>query len=236
MKCFRGFNPTKSADQPKPVKIGLEVARALADLTRLSGIVIPSGVSGFHALADVVMKLSGNDIGSMSPRDFFVSNLDAIKLHLKQNKKVSPKPKSSTAHLAGKKTAKKHKPKIFKATKPDHRRSLPAVVTHRQPTEQSVKSFIDSHSQVDPASDAFLQSFEWRSVRMMALKKYKPVCMCCGASPATGAVMNVDHVKPRKIFPDLALDISNLQILCNACNHGKGNWDMTDWRQEKEAA
>ena len=79
-------------------------------------------------------------------------------------------------------------------------------------------------------SDKFLSGYEWRQVRMMALKKYGATCQCCGASPATGAVMNVDHIKPRKLFPELALDLTNLQILCSPCNHGKGNWDQTDWR------
>ena len=79
-------------------------------------------------------------------------------------------------------------------------------------------------------SPAFLESFEWRRVRMEALKKYGPKCQCCGARPADGAVMNVDHIKPRKFFPELALDVNNLQILCHECNHGKGNWDQTDWR------
>jgi 5-methylcytosine-specific restriction endonuclease McrA len=65
---------------------------------------------------------------------------------------------------------------------------------------------------------------------MEALKKYGPRCQCCGATPATGAVMNVDHIKPRKKWPSLALDVNNLQILCHECNHGKGNWDDTDWR------
>jgi hypothetical protein len=81
--------------------------------------------------------------------------------------------------------------------------------------------------------DSFLSSYEWRRVRMEALKKYGARCQCCGATPATGAVMNVDHIKPRKLFPQLALDVNNLQVLCNACNHGKGNWDMTDWRDEQ---
>jgi hypothetical protein len=80
------------------------------------------------------------------------------------------------------------------------------------------------------ATDAFLSTYEWRRVRMVALKKYGSRCQCCGATPATGAVMNVDHIKPRKIFPDLALEVANLQVLCHDCNHGKGNWDMTDWR------
>jgi hypothetical protein len=83
---------------------------------------------------------------------------------------------------------------------------------------------------VDVKTDAFLSTYEWRKLRMMALKKYGPRCQCCGATPANGAVMNVDHIKPRKLFPDLALDINNLQILCHDCNHGKGNWDETDWR------
>jgi hypothetical protein len=83
---------------------------------------------------------------------------------------------------------------------------------------------------VDPNSPEFLTSYAWRTLRMQALKKYGAVCMCCGDSPANGAVMNVDHIKPRKHFPQLALAISNLQILCGACNQGKANWDETDWR------
>jgi 5-methylcytosine-specific restriction endonuclease McrA len=86
-------------------------------------------------------------------------------------------------------------------------------------------------SKIDVRSDAFLSSFEWRKLRMQALKMYGPKCMCCGATPATGSVMNVDHIKPRKLFPKLALEINNLQILCHECNHGKGNWDQTDWRK-----
>jgi len=86
------------------------------------------------------------------------------------------------------------------------------------------------------AEDQFLTTFEWRKVRMEALKKYGPKCMCCGATPADGAVMNVDHIKPRKLWPSLALDVNNLQILCHDCNHGKGNWDQTDWRKQSTNA
>lgn len=112
----------------------------------------------------------------------------------------------------------------------------PVPVKMRGPTEQSVKAFIQNHSTVDPASDDFLRTFEWKATRMMALKKYKPVCMCCGDSPKSGAVLNVDHIKPRRIFPQLALDVDNLQILCSVCNAGKGSWDMTDWRSPASVA
>lgn len=80
------------------------------------------------------------------------------------------------------------------------------------------------------ATDKFLETFEWRQMRMKALKKYGARCQCCGRSAKDGAVICVDHIRPRKLYPDLALELDNLQVLCDLCNHGKGNWDMTDWR------
>lgn len=85
---------------------------------------------------------------------------------------------------------------------------------------------------INPASGAFLRSYEWRKLRVKVLRKYGARCQCCGATAATGAQINVDHIKPRKHYPELALDENNLQVLCGACNHGKGNWDTTDWRGE----
>lgn len=79
-------------------------------------------------------------------------------------------------------------------------------------------------------TNEFLASYEWRKLRLEALLMYGRKCLCCGASPETGAVLNVDHIKPRKTHPELALDIRNLQVLCHDCNHGKGNWNTTDFR------
>lgn len=94
----------------------------------------------------------------------------------------------------------------------------------------NVQKFIDK-STIDPRADEFLSSFEWRALRMMALKKLGAKCQCCGATPAQGLMMHVDHIKPRKTHPELALSLDNLQVLCEVCNHGKGNWDDTDWRK-----
>jgi len=87
----------------------------------------------------------------------------------------------------------------------------------------------------DLVGTAFLNSYEWRTLRMVVLKKRGARCECCGATPDDGIRINDDHVKPRKLFPDLALDESNLQVLCETCNAGKGNWDSTDWRPESRA-
>jgi 5-methylcytosine-specific restriction endonuclease McrA len=82
----------------------------------------------------------------------------------------------------------------------------------------------------DVASVAFLESYEWRKLRMVVLKKRGARCECCGHTAKDGVKIHVDHIKPRKHHPELALEESNLQILCEVCNHGKGNWDDTDWR------
>lgn len=84
-------------------------------------------------------------------------------------------------------------------------------------------------------TDAFYSSYEWRKLRYAALKKYGAKCMCCGRVAEDGVVMNVDHIKPRKRYPELALCLDNLQVLCSVCNHGKGNWDETDWREPRLA-
>lgn len=90
-------------------------------------------------------------------------------------------------------------------------------------------------SKVDPNSPAFLESFEWRTLRLRVFACHGHRCMCCGATPAHGFMMHVDHIKPRKKRPDLALDFNNLQVLCEVCNHGKSNWDETDWRPPEES-
>ena len=81
-----------------------------------------------------------------------------------------------------------------------------------------------------PASSEFLRTYEWRRLRYQALKKYGGRCMACGRTAKHGVVIHVDHIKPRKTHPHLALSFDNLQILCEDDNHGKANWDSTDWR------
>lgn len=76
----------------------------------------------------------------------------------------------------------------------------------------------------------FYSSRAWKILRYQAFERYGNRCACCGATPSDGLVMHVDHIKPRSKNPELALDIENLQILCEDCNVGKINqWD-TDWR------
>lgn len=89
-------------------------------------------------------------------------------------------------------------------------------------------------SWMDKRHEGFYESPEWLDLRYRVLTHYGAVCMKCNGSPKTGAVIQVDHIRPRVYFPELALVFENLQVLCLGCNQGKGIKDMTDYRPKKE--
>lgn len=76
----------------------------------------------------------------------------------------------------------------------------------------------------------FLESAAWRELRRKAVKQYGRRCMKCGTTPRNPTLTHVDHIKPRKLFPELALVFDNLQILCARCNKAKANKHCTDYR------
>lgn len=73
--------------------------------------------------------------------------------------------------------------------------------------------------------EIFLRTIEWLEVRQIVLGYYGRKCQKCGSINK----IQVDHVKPRSIYPELALDIMNLQILCWPCNKAK-NTQTVDYR------
>lgn len=75
----------------------------------------------------------------------------------------------------------------------------------------------------------FYSTKAWKHVRYAALEKYGNFCSCCGRGPAQGVILHVDHIRPRSVYPDLALNIDNLQILCADCNMGKLHLFATNW-------
>ena len=112
----------------------------------------------------------------------------------------------------------------------------------RERDDHAAKEYWCTHERAN--SSAFLDSAPWQRLRMQVLINYGSRCMRCGWSPGSGSVNDlqaiyetylcVDHIKPRRYRPDLALDFENLQVLCNKCNYHKGNDDWTDWRNGHE--
>jgi 5-methylcytosine-specific restriction endonuclease McrA len=197
------------------------LAKLGRDLIYLSEKRFLSGISVYAQAVDLAVKIVGaSDYGS-NPRSFIKQHMEALEQYvLANNKRLLELKKDGSV-------AKSRAPKMTSRQRKNARLAASGyfVISQTPPKPKAVNV-----AGVDVASDSFLATYEWRKLRMQALKKYGPKCMCCGATPATGAVMNVDHIKPRKLFPALAMDLSNLQVLCHECNHGKGNWDQTDWR------
>ena len=68
----------------------------------------------------------------------------------------------------------------------------------------------------------FYQTQEWRKLRFEVIREQGSTCKCCGRTREHGIVLHVDHIMPRWKFPELELTKSNLQVLCEDCNLGKG--------------
>ena len=72
----------------------------------------------------------------------------------------------------------------------------------------------------------FYRTKAWRELRLSILLESDCSCKICGITSERGAILHVDHIKPRSLYPDLALDKSNLQVLCEDCNIAKSNNDL----------
>lgn len=78
---------------------------------------------------------------------------------------------------------------------------------------------------------SFYKTNNWITLRTTVYGLYGSRCMKCGSYKEEGNIANVDHIKCRKLFPELELDIRNLQVLCSTCNKNKSNYNSIDYRK-----
>lgn len=69
----------------------------------------------------------------------------------------------------------------------------------------------------------FYNSKTWKIIKEQVYKTLTHMCPVCGAEEN----LVVDHIKPIRHYPNLIVDMNNLQILCDDCNLEKGS--MIDW-------
>jgi 5-methylcytosine-specific restriction endonuclease McrA len=121
--------------------------------------------------------------------------------------------------------------RVNHARRIDHRNTINEVIdalrkhTHINEIEISLKL---------ARSKSFYNSPEWHKLRYFAFERYGNYCACCGRRPdEDDAVLHVDHILPRSYYPEFALNIHNMQILCELCNIPKSNESAIQWRGGK---
>lgn len=67
-------------------------------------------------------------------------------------------------------------------------------------------------------SDRFYDTAAWRNFRKYYVTVH-PLCEPCEARGEYVPVAVVDHIKPFKEFPELALDEDNVRSLCRTCDN-----------------
>ncbi len=80
-----------------------------------------------------------------------------------------------------------------------------------------------------------LRNRRWPALRVATLRRDGFRCVSCGARGR----LEVDHIKPVRMHPELAFELTNLQALCSACHSRKTRLecgfdppskDRIDWR------
>ncbi len=86
-----------------------------------------------------------------------------------------------------------------------------------KPPKNAVRHGRRGHRPTRTFGTNFYSSIEWMKARYAAFARDGNLCQCCGATSKDGVLLQVAHLKPRSFFPELALDISNLQVVCEPC-------------------
>jgi 5-methylcytosine-specific restriction endonuclease McrA len=109
---------------------------------------------------------------------------------------------------------------------------------HSQPNPIGYVSRCRQDEPFDLKPEVFYKSWRWKEIRLIALDVCGHRCGSCGQKPLpnNNVVLHVDHIQPLRKNPELALDLSNLQVLCEDCNQGKSWFNTKDYRTEEQKA
>jgi len=79
------------------------------------------------------------------------------------------------------------------------------------------------HESLQLEYEAFYRTDEWKRLRQLVIERDGPFCRHCERRVRLeDDDITVDHIKPRSLFPEAALDPENLQVLCRRHNSAKG--------------
>jgi 5-methylcytosine-specific restriction protein A len=79
----------------------------------------------------------------------------------------------------------------------------------------------------------FYSTRRWRYTAQQILIRDNFTCSHCGASRYQGARIDVDHIQPIRLRPDLAYDPDNLRLLCRRCHNKRTHGRRTSSRAQQ---
>ena len=80
--------------------------------------------------------------------------------------------------------------------------------------------------------DPFYTSKAWHRIRQKALMRDQHRCVNCGVSVRGKGQARVDHILPRRKYPELALHLPNLRVLCLPCDNARHARDRAAHNEE----
>ena len=96
--------------------------------------------------------------------------------------------------------------------------------------EQQRKAARREYDKEHQEDRSFYWSPAWRAVRARQLADF-PLCEWCDERGHVTAASQVDHRKPRRDYPELSLEPSNLRSGCESCHARYGAKSSTPRRQ-----
>lgn len=80
-------------------------------------------------------------------------------------------------------------------------------------------------------------SHSWRALRYATLGRNRERygALTCEVCKSTEGPFHCDHIEPISLNWHRRLDPTNVQVMCDDCNLGKGNRDQIDWRAPMDA-
>lgn len=84
-----------------------------------------------------------------------------------------------------------------------------------------------------PEARKFYKGKAWRATRKVRLIKDNYLCQPCFRDKTITKANAVHHKKELVDYPELALDISNLESICNSC-HNKHHREKGGWNKKEK--
>jgi 5-methylcytosine-specific restriction enzyme A len=68
------------------------------------------------------------------------------------------------------------------------------------------------------AKNLLYQSAEWKELRKKVMHRDNYMCTKCKTKNSITNSLQVEHVKPKSIYPELMFDLNNVITLCKRCH------------------